>query len=115
MHNLATYWFIRLKQSKSSVTVAKFDKLVKVVFENLTRNIYSLITYTEAKQREQEAQAAQARAAKNKAVDPAVAKAKVLRETKYIPNLILKVETLENDLMKLGKRLGQDLCEVGEG
>ena len=112
MHNLTTYWFIRMRQSKSSVTVAKFDRLVKVVFDNLTKNVYSLITYTEAKQREQETQAAAARAAKNKGVDPAVAKARVLRETKHIPNLILKVETVENDLMKLGKRMGQDLCEV---
>jgi len=111
MDNLTKYWFLRLRQSKHSVTVAKFDKLVKVVNSNLTKKVYSLITYMEAKQREQEQAAAAGRAAKSKTVDPAAAKAKVLRETRYIPNLILKIETLEKDVLKLGKRIGQDLCE----
>jgi len=55
---------------------------------------------------EQEGQANAARLAKKKTLNPEVARAKVLRDTKCIPDLILKIELLETHLIKLGKRMG---------
>jgi len=72
----------------------------------LTRRVYGLITHMEEKRNEQEGQANAARLAKKKTVNPEVARAKVLRDTKCIPDLILKIELLETHLIKLGKRMG---------
>merc|ERR1712192_271394 len=58
------------------------------------------------KRNEQEGQANAARLAKKKTLNPEVARAKVLRDTKCIPDLILKIELLETHLIKLGKRMG---------
>merc|ERR1719266_2903225 len=60
----------------------------------------------EEKRNEQEGQANAARLAKKKTVNPEVARAKVLKDTKSIPELILKIELLESHLIKLGKRMG---------
>eukprot|EP00090_Calanus_glacialis_P035170 TRINITY_DN60099_c0_g1_i1.p1 TRINITY_DN60099_c0_g1~~TRINITY_DN60099_c0_g1_i1.p1 ORF type:complete len:724 (-),score=333.21 TRINITY_DN60099_c0_g1_i1:104-2176(-) len=109
--SLTKHFTIRTRQGKSVVSQAKFDKLAMIINSQLTKHVYNLITWLESKQKERDQQAAAARAAKHKTVDPSVARAKVLRESRYIPNLILKIETLEKDLIKLGKRVGQNLCE----
>merc|ERR1712142_1141271 len=109
--SLTKHFNLRIRQGKNVVAQAKFDKLVLMINSQLTKHVYNLITWLENKQKERDQQAAAARAAKHKTVDPSVARAKVLRESRYIPNLILKIEMLEKDLIKLGKRVGQNLCE----
>merc|ERR1719244_2392894 len=111
MGSLTKYFTLRTKQGKAVVSQAKFDKLALMINGQLTKHVYNLITWLESKQKERDQQAAAARAAKHKTVDPSVARAKVLRESRYIPNLILKIEMLEKDLIKLGKRVGQNLSE----
>ena len=84
-----------------------FDRMVKQMMDMmLTRRVYMMITTTEDKRNEQEGQANAARLAKKKTVNPEQARAKVLRDTKCIPELILKIELLETHLIKLGKRMG---------
>jgi len=110
--SLTKHFTIRTsKQSKAVVNQAKFELLAMRINTELTKHVYNLITWLENKQKERDQQAAANRAAKHKTVDPSVARAKVLREARYIPNLILKIETLEKDLIKLGKRIGQNLCQ----
>jgi len=111
MGSFTKYFTLRIKEGKSVVSQAKFDKLATMINGQLTKHVYNLITWLENKQKERDQQAAASRAAKNKTVDPSVARAKVLRESRYIPNLILKIEMLEKDFIKLGKRVGQNLCE----
>jgi len=109
LDNLAKHFLVRMAQKgvQGVVEAAKFDKMLKHMMDNeLTKRVYAMLTYIENKQNERESQAAAARAAKNKVVDPVLAKAKVLRDTRYIPNLILKIELLERDLIKLGKKNG---------
>ena len=45
-----------------------------------------------------------AKGKKNKDVDAKVVKARVIRETKNIPNLIFRIEAFEKDLIKLSSR-----------
>ena len=108
---LTKHFIFRSKQGKSLIGQVKFDRLVYVINNQLTKHVYNLITWIESKQKERDLQAAAVRAVKHKTIDPSIARAKVLRESRYIPNLILKIETLEKDLIKLGKRIGQNLCE----
>eukprot|EP00092_Neocalanus_flemingeri_P013422 GFUD01014471.1.p1 GENE.GFUD01014471.1~~GFUD01014471.1.p1 ORF type:complete len:1306 (+),score=525.63 GFUD01014471.1:564-3920(+) len=109
--SLTKHFTLRTRQNKAVVGQAKFEKLAILINNQLTKHVYNLITWLENKQKERDQQAAADRTAKHKTVDPTVARAKVLRESRYIPNLILKIETLEKDLIKLGKRIGQNLCE----
>ena len=114
LDNLTKHFLARLA-GKDKETVAEeqvvenanFDRMVKQMMElMLTRRVYGLITHMEEKRNEQEGQANAARLAKKKTVNPELARAKVLRDTKSIPDLILKIELLETHLIKLGKRMG---------
>ena len=114
LDNLTKHFLARLA-GKDKETVAEeqvvedanFDRMVKQMMElMLTRRVYGLITHMEEKRNEQEGQANAARLAKKKTLNPEVARAKVLRDTKCIPDLILKIELLETHLIKLGKRMG---------
>ena len=53
------------------------------------------------KLQEQEEEARQARAKKNKVMDSNLARAKILKETKQIPNLIFQVEMFEKNMAKV--------------
>ena len=114
LDNLTKHFLARLA-GKDKETVAEeqvvedasFDKMVKTMMELLlTKRVYMMITNMEEKRNEQEGQANAARLAKKKTVNPEVARAKVLKDTKSIPELILKIELLESHLIKLGKRMG---------
>ena len=114
LDNLTKHFLARLAgKDKEMVTEeqvvedANFDRMVKQMMDMmLTRRVYLMITHMEDKRNEQEGQANAARLAKKKTVNPEVARAKVLRDTKCIPDLILKIELLETHLIKLGKRMG---------
>jgi len=109
--NLTKHFIVRSKDNKTVVQTTKFDKVVVQINSQLTKYVYEFITFIENKQKERDLQAAAKRAAKNKTVDPSMARGKVLRESRYIPNLILKVEMMDKDVIKLGKRVGLNLCE----
>jgi len=105
--NLANYYFVRTRFNKSCVATSKMDKLVKMVGQQLSPNVYSLITYVHKKLQEQEEEAKQARQRKNKVLDPNFARSKILKETKEIPNLIFQVEMFEKNMAKVSKRINQ--------
>lgn len=122
LDNLAKHFLARMarkvegREVTGVVEAAKFDRMLKHMIDNqLTKRVYKLLTYMENKQNEREGQAAALRAAKKKTVDPAVARAKVLRETKYIPSLILKIELLDKNLIKLGKKMKLKHGLIGGG
>ena len=73
MGSITKYFTLRIKEGKSVVSQAKFDKLAMMINGQLTKHVYNLITWLENKQKERDQQAAAARAAKNKTVDPSVA------------------------------------------
>jgi len=105
--NLANYFFLRTRFTKGSVRASKFDKLVGIVGSQLSPNIYALITFIHTKYKEQEDGAKVARMKKKKVLDPNLARAKILRETKHIPTLIFHIETFEKNMAKVGKRMNQ--------
>ena len=116
LDNLAKHFFTRAAAVPGVVEAAKFDKAMKHMIDNkFTKRVYTMITYMENAQNDRESQAAAARKAKKKALDPVAAKAKVMRESRNIPNLVLKIELLERDLIKLGKRMGVKEGLIGGG
>jgi len=44
---LAKYFFVKCKSSKLSVRIARFDKLVHLIGNTLTQNVYNLISYVQ--------------------------------------------------------------------
>jgi hypothetical protein len=116
LDNLAKHFFSRAAAVPGVVEAAKFDKAMKHMMDNkFTKRVYTMITYMENAQNDRESQAAAARKAKKKALDPVAVKAKVMRESRNIPNLVLKIELLERDLIKLGKRMGVKEGLIGGG
>jgi Fanconi anemia group I protein len=123
LDNLAKHFLARLAgkdkekiAAERVVQAAHFDRMMSHMMDKqLTKRVYAMIQHLENKQNEKEGQAAAFRAAKKKVADPAAAKAKVLRDTKYIPNLILKIELLEKNLIKLGKKMSLKQGLIGGG
>ena len=116
LDNLTKHFMSRIA-GKSQETVAEervvehaaFDKMVNRMNAPeivLTRRVYAMITHMEEKRNEQEGQANAARIAKKKTINPEIARAKVLKDTRCIPELICRIELLESHLIKLGKRMG---------
>jgi len=105
--NLANYFITRSKYNKSCVTTSKMDRLVKIVGTQLTNNVYSLIFYLRKKYKDQEDEAKEVRSRKKKTLDPNIARARVLKETREIPNLIFQIENYEKNMAKVGKKLNQ--------
>ena len=83
------------------------DRLVKIVGTQLTNNVYSLIFYLRKKYKDQEDEAKEVRSRKKKTLDPNIARARVLKETREIPNLIFQIENYEKNMAKVGKKLNQ--------
>ena len=61
MQKLNQYFTLRIKEGKSVVSQAKFDKLAMMINGQLTKHVYNLITWLENKQKERDQQAAAAR------------------------------------------------------
>lgn len=104
LKNLARHFVSRSARSKVSMQGTKFDHLLKVVGKPLPTNIYALITYIEANIFENHP--------KGKSLNPQAEKAKILRETKQIPRLILFVENFNKHVIMLSKKTDERLANL---
>ncbi|XP_013097656.2 Fanconi anemia group I protein [Stomoxys calcitrans] len=86
---------------KVSIQGTKFDSLLHVVGKPLPSNIYALITYIESNILEDNAK---------KKSNPQADKAKVLRETKFIPKIILCIENFNKHVILLAKKTNDRLA-----
>ncbi|XP_075166591.1 Fanconi anemia complementation group I [Haematobia irritans] len=86
---------------KVSLQGTKFDSLLHVVGKPLPTNIYSLITYIESNILEDKTK---------KKSNPQADKAKVLRETKFIPKIILCIENFNKHVILLAKKTNDRLA-----
>ncbi|XP_055918883.1 Fanconi anemia group I protein [Eupeodes corollae] len=102
LKNLAKHFLSRSATSKLSIQGTKFDHLLQVVGKPLATNIYALITYIEANIFENRP--------KGKLLDPQAEKAKILRETKQIPRLILFLENFNKNVILLSKKTNDKLA-----
>ncbi|XP_034032707.1 Fanconi anemia group I protein isoform X2 [Thalassophryne amazonica] len=94
-------YYIQLCPNQHGTLPARFEKLVKLSGSHLTPQCYSFITY--AQSGELSNGGAENKKKKLNEVSTA-ASAKVLRETKTIPNLIFSIEQYEKYLIALSKK-----------
>ncbi|XP_023673035.1 Fanconi anemia group I protein isoform X6 [Paramormyrops kingsleyae] len=103
-----TKYYIQLCSSQGRPLPSRFEKLVKLSGSHLTPQCYSLITYIQSGEVESSAREKKT-AKRDEAV--ATASAKVLRETKAIPNLIFSIEQYEKFLILLSKKSKVNLMQ----
>lgn len=86
-----------------SFIISTFDSLLHVVGKPLPSNIYALITYIESNILEDKSK---------KKSNPQAEKAKVLRETKLIPKIILCIENFNKHVILLSKKTNDRLANL---
>ncbi|XP_071384510.1 Fanconi anemia group I protein [Centroberyx affinis] len=103
-------YYIQLCSSQHGVLPARFEKLVKLSGSHLTPQCYSFITY--AQSGEFGGGGSDDKKKKKKRDDANIAvSAKLLRETKAIPNLIFSIEQYEKYLITLSKKSKVNLMQ----
>ena len=108
---LTKHFLIRTKQNKALVSRAKFDNVISHMDKNLSKYVHDLQRYIEDSKEKKEREEGDKKSSKRKAPDPNQAGLKIIRDSKGVTNLILKMELMYMDLTKLGKRLGEKLIE----
>ncbi|KAM6426593.1 Fanconi anemia group I protein [Liasis olivaceus] len=88
----------------------RFEKLVRLSGSHLTPQCYAFITYVQTIQRETLNSAGEKKK-KDKRGEVSAVMAKVLRETKPIPNLVFAIEQYENFLIHLSKKSKVNLMQ----
>ena len=113
MASLAKHFLIRLKSNKAVVRLAKFDFTIKHIDKNLSKFVHGLQKYIEESKDQdlKQKEVGGKKNAKRKAVDPNQAGLKIIKDSKGVTNLILKMEMMHMDVIKLGKRMGEKLIE----
>jgi len=101
MDNLAKHFLVRIKKVKTAMESAKFDTVVKHVAKELTPKVYDLISFIDENNT---ANAGGGKGKKKKEIDPNLLQARVMRQTRNIPNLVAKLETFMGDLQKLASK-----------
>lgn len=108
--NITKHFIVRHKTLAVSLNHSKFDQLVKKIGKELPLHIYRLITHIEGNIFEdgdgEEAPK------KTKMKNPKADKAKVIRDTKYIPKLILRIENFNKFVNCLSKKTKHDLSKL---
>ncbi|KAM4677003.1 Fanconi anemia group I protein [Discoglossus pictus] len=89
---------------------ARLEKLVKLSGSHLTPQCYAFITYVQNIQNENLSMAGEKKKKKNEEA-ASLATAKLLRETKPIPNLIFAIEQYEKFLIHLSKKSKVNLMQ----
>ena len=100
---LTKYLITRVKRAKdkSILTTIRFESLIGLTNKQLTKHVHSFITYVDKERSDKEIGDARKRAAKNTVLAPEVAKKRVLKDSALTTNLVLKMEQLDADLIKL--------------
>ncbi|XP_043934143.1 Fanconi anemia group I protein [Protopterus annectens] len=105
-------YYLQIYTSRMGTFSARFEKLVKLSGSHLTPQCYGFITYVQNIQNESLSFCGGDK--KNKKKDESTATAataKVLRETKPIPNLIFAIEQYEKFLIHLSKKSKVNLMQ----
>uniref|UniRef100_A0A3Q3KNC1 FA complementation group I n=1 Tax=Monopterus albus TaxID=43700 RepID=A0A3Q3KNC1_MONAL len=102
-------YYIQVCASEHSALPARFEKLVKLSGSHLTPQCYSFITY--AQSGEFSGGGADEKKKKKRNEVNTTASAKLLRETKAIPNLIFSIEQYEKYLITLSKKSKVNLMQ----
>lgn len=112
--NLTKHFIIRQKISPISYKSTKFDQLVQTIGKKLPLKVYAMISYIEdnifAHENEEENEDDAAPKRSKKKV-PKNQKAKVMRDTKNIPKLILRIENFNKFVISLSKKTEHDLSK----
>ncbi|XP_040575065.1 Fanconi anemia group I protein [Lepeophtheirus salmonis] len=87
-------------KTNSSIQSSRFDKLVMIISDRLTKNIYTLINFAEDLSQE-EVQNASTRS-----------KSRATKDSKIIPQLIFSIAEFEKNLMKLNSFSKTDLIQL---
>lgn len=100
-------YYIQVCSSQHGSLPARFEKLVKLSGSHLTPQCYSFITYAQSG----ELSTGDDKKKKKKNEVNTAASAKLLRETKAIPNLIFSIEQYEKFLITLSKKSKVNLMQ----
>ncbi|XP_030045550.1 Fanconi anemia group I protein [Microcaecilia unicolor] len=103
-------YYLQVYSSHLGHIPTRLEKLVKLSGSHLTPQCYVFITYVQNIQSEDLSFAGEKKK-KRKEETATVAKAKVLRETKPIPNLIFAIEQYEKFLIQLSKKSKVNLMQ----
>ncbi|MBN3281475.1 FANCI protein, partial [Polyodon spathula] len=101
-------YYIQMYTNQLGHLPARFEKLVKLSGSHLTPQCYAFITYV---QREDLSSGGGEKKKKKKEEATTAASAKMLRETKAIPNLIFSIEQYEKFLIHLSKKSKVNLMQ----
>ncbi|XP_018427387.1 PREDICTED: Fanconi anemia group I protein [Nanorana parkeri] len=99
-------YYLQVCTNNLGAVPTRLEKLVKLSGSHLTPQCYAFITYTQNIQNE-----ALSGEKKKKEDVAALSSAKILRETKPIPNLIFAIEKYEEFLIKLSKKSKVNLMQ----
>ncbi|XP_029430522.1 Fanconi anemia group I protein [Rhinatrema bivittatum] len=112
MYNILTSlikYYLQVYSSHLGHIPTRLEKLVKLSGSHLTPQCYAFITYVQNIQNEDLSFAGEKK--KKKEETAVIATAKVLRETKPIPNLIFAIEQYEKFLIQLSKKSKVNLMQ----
>lgn len=112
--NLAKHFINRQRIAPVSYKSTKFDQLVQTIGKKLPLKVYAMITYIEENIfDEEDGNGSDDEAPKRpKKKDAKTHKAKVMRDTKNIPKLILRIENFNRFVIALSKKTEHDLNKL---
>ncbi|KDR08917.1 Fanconi anemia group I protein [Zootermopsis nevadensis] len=96
---LTKYFILRSNKGNPAFQNARFEMVVRLAGKHLSPHVYNLISYIEANQKKNKKNGI-----KKKKAGPLLIKSKVLRETRFIPNLIFEIEQFEKLVIELSKK-----------
>ncbi|XP_054633293.1 Fanconi anemia group I protein isoform X2 [Dunckerocampus dactyliophorus] len=102
-------YYIQMCATQSGKLPSRFEKLVKLSGSHLTPQCYSFITYVQGG--DSSAAGVDDKKKKKRTEVNTAASAKLLRETKVIPNLIFSIEQYEKFLITLSKKSKVNLMQ----
>ena len=113
MAALAKHFLPRVKTNKAVVRLAKFNLAIKHMDKNLSKHVHSLQKYIEATKDQdmKDKEVGGKKNTKRKAVDANQAGLKIIKDSKGVTNLNLKMEMMYMDIIKLGKIMGKKLID----
>ncbi|XP_070619037.1 Fanconi anemia group I protein [Erythrolamprus reginae] len=103
-------YYLQVCRNTTGGIPGRFEKLVRLSGSHMTPQCYAFITYVQNSQRETLTVAIEKKKKDKKGEESAVM-AKVLRETKPIPNLVFAIEQYENFLIRLSKKSKVNLMQ----
>lgn len=115
--NLSRHFETRHRICRSSSNSTKFYQLVQTIGKKLPLKVYGLIAYIEnniddgAEDSDTGDGTTQQRAGIRRKVDGKLNKARVMRETKHIPKLILRIEKWNKNIICISKLTEHDLSK----